>query len=128
MKHDLRASLGSLLTVCELARFGSAERLMEVQNGRPDPGPVREGGPLLSRIEDLPTDAPTPMTVRELSDLANVDRRTAPTVAAIDERLQTIGLKAVPSITDAEIDEQIVITPLDDRVQRERPVVPLSVV
>lgn len=121
LKHDLRASLGSLLTVCELARFGSAERLMAVQDGKPDPGPVREGGPLPNRIEELPTDTPTPMTVRELLDLANADRRTAQTVTMIEELLQAVGLKAVPSITDAEIDEQIVVAPLDDRVQRDRP-------
>ncbi|MFJ4159598.1 CBS domain-containing protein [Microbacterium testaceum] len=120
LKHDLRASLKSLLTICELTRFGSVDRLEAVLNGRPDPGPVREGSPLPNRVEDLPSDTPTPMTVRELLDLVNMDRRTAQTVTAIDELLHASGLKAIPSITDAEIDEQIVVTPLDDRAQRDR--------
>ncbi|MDU0345403.1 CBS domain-containing protein [Microbacterium sp. KSW2-29] len=114
LKHDLRASLKSLLTICELSRFGSVERLMEVQDGRPDPGPAREGSPLPNSIDGLSRRTPTPMTVRELLDLAGADRRTAQTVASIDELLHTSGLQSVPSITDAEIDEQIVITPIDD--------------
>lgn len=119
LKHDLRASLKSLLTICELSRFGSVERLMAVQAGGPDPGPAREGSPLPTRIEDLSRHTPTPMSVRELLDIAEVDRRTAQSVASIDELLQASGLTAVPSITDAEIDEQIVITPLESHPQTE---------
>lgn len=119
LKHDLRASLKSLLTVCELSRFGSVERLMAVQAGEPDPGPAREGSPLPNRIEDLSRNTPTPMTVRELLDIAEVDRRTAQSVASIDELLQASGLTSVPSISDAEIDEQIVITPLQGHPQTD---------
>lgn len=119
LKHDIRASLGSLLTVCELARFGAAERLLNVQDGGVDPGPRRDGGPLPSSIAGLSPDTRTPMTVRELLDLAGVDRRTAQTVASIDELLQNAGLISVPPITDAAIDEQIVITPIDDHGLRE---------
>ncbi|ODT23719.1 CBS domain-containing protein [Microbacterium sp. SCN 69-37] len=120
LRHDLRASLGSLLTVCELARFGAVERLMKVRDGRADPGPSRDGGPLPASIEELPSDKPTPMTVRELLDLAGVDRRTAQTVAQIDELLHKTGLTSVPAVTEADMDEQIVVTPIARRGQHDQ--------
>lgn len=120
LKHDLRASLGSLLTVCELTRVDATERLTEVLDGRPDPGPAREGAPLPSTLENLAVDSRTPMTVRELLDLAGVERRTAQTVAAIDERLQAVGLTSIPSITDADIDEEIIVTAITTRGAKDR--------
>lgn len=111
-KHDLRASLGSLLTVCELTRVAVIDRLQEVQRGGADPGPARDGAPLPGALESLATDSPTTMTIRELLDLVGVERRTAQTVALIDERLRAARLTAVPPITDADIDEQIVVAPI----------------
>lgn len=124
LKHDIRASLGSLLTICELGRFGAAQRLKHVQEGGVDPGPERNGGPLPGSISELPSGTQTQMTVRELLDLAGVDRRTSQTIASIEEQLQLVGLTAVPPITEAGIDEQIIITPIDAPGQHDRVVSP----
>ncbi|QOC26882.1 hypothetical protein IC744_11435 [Microbacterium hominis] len=59
------------------------------------------------------------MTVRELLDLAGVDRRTAQTVSLIDELLHKAGLNAVPAITEADMDEQIVVTPIARQGQHD---------
>ncbi len=119
LKHDLRAFpqvpphrvRAVSLWVGRTANGGAG--------GRARPRSRARGSPLPNRIEDLSRTTPTPMTVRELLDIAEVDRRTAQSVASIDELLQASGLASVPSISDAEIDEQIVITPLQGHPQTE---------
>ena len=109
---DLLASLGSLLTVCELSRRSAATRLAEVAAGRADPGWAEDGSdPLPSSLSDLVEAVPRTMTIRELLNYWGFRRRTARIVEEVTDDLAELGLLAVPSIAEGWIDGQVEIVP-----------------
>lgn len=109
---DLLASLGSLLTICELSRRNAATRLLEVIAGNADPGwQSDESDPLPDSLQDLVTAAPRTMTIRELLNFWNFRRRTARIVQEVTDDLAELGLLAVPSIAEGWIDGQVAVVP-----------------
>lgn len=110
---DLLASLGSLLTVCELSRRNAAVRLAEVAAGHADPGWTEDGSePLPTSLNDLVEAAPRTMTIRELLNYWSFRRRTARIVEEVTDDLAELGLLAVPSIAEGWIDGQVEIVPM----------------
>lgn len=110
---DLLASLGSLLTVCELSRRDAAMRLSEVAEGRADPGWLKEGAePLPRSLDELVDQAPRTLTIRELLNYWNFRRRTARIVEEVTDDLAELGLLAVPSISEGWINGQVEIVPI----------------
>lgn len=110
---DLLASLGSLLTVCELSRRDAALRLAEVAAGRADPGWLTsDSDPLPTSLNDLVEAAPRSMTIRELLNYWSFRRRTARIVEEVTDDLAELGLLAVPSIAEGWIDGQVEIVPM----------------
>ena len=110
---DLLASLGSLLTVCELSRRNAALRLAEVAAGHADPGWTEVGAdPLPTSLNDLVEAAPRTMTIRELLNYWSFRRRTARIVEEVTDDLAELGLLAVPSIAEGWIDGQVEIVPM----------------
>lgn len=117
---DLLASLGSLLTVCELSRRNASVRLAEVAAGRADPGWTADtSGPLPTSLSELVEAAPTTMTIRELLDLWSLRRRTARIVEEVTNDLAGLGLLAVPSIAEGWIDGQVDIVPMPGQSDQE---------
>ncbi|KQW47390.1 hypothetical protein ASC77_13055 [Nocardioides sp. Root1257] len=107
---DLLASLGSLLTICELSRRNAAARLAEVSEGRADPGWItQESDPLPTSLNDLVEAVPRVMTIRELLNYWNFRRRTARIVEEVTDDLAELGLLAVPSIAEGWIDGHVEI-------------------
>ena len=110
---DLLASIGSLLTVCELSRRNAATRWAEVADGRDDSGwQTEEGDPLPASLSDLVDAAPRSMTIRELLDFWGYRRRTAGIVERVTDDLAELGLLAVPSIAEGWIDGPVEIVPV----------------
>lgn len=110
---DLLASLGSLLTVCELSRRNAAHRLAELAAMRADPGWQSTGGdPAPSSLTELVEAAPCKLTIRELLDVWNFRRRTARIVKEVTDDLSELGLLAVPSIAEGWIDGHVDIVPM----------------
>ncbi|ROS27833.1 restriction system protein [Cellulomonas sp. PhB150] len=110
---DLLASLGSLLTVCELSRRNIAARLAQVAEGHDDPGAqMQDYDPLPANVGELVDVAPRSMTVRELLDLWGFRRRTARIVEEVTDDLAELGLLAVPSIAAGWIDSLVEVIPV----------------
>ncbi|MBF4549907.1 CBS domain-containing protein [Pseudoclavibacter sp. VKM Ac-2888] len=109
--HDLLASMGALLTICELERNHSADRLDGMLNGEPDPGP-HEASARIASLEELPAIVPVTTSIRELLNAAGLQRRTAGTVDALETKLLAMGLETSIPIDDGLIDDEITISVL----------------
>lgn len=113
IRPDLRATLGSLLTVCELSRFDAAARLKALADTGEDPGSSEEdaaikelAGPadLADRVQDGET---VTMTIRQLLGIWDASSRNPAVVKLIREDLAQFGLSTSPPFTEGPIDTEI---------------------
>lgn len=116
IQQDLRYSLGSLLTVCQLQRNGAARRIAALAETGVDPGPTPEEKPdnewktpddLIATAVDA--EQGIPMTVRSFLAAWGVERRTGATVEKIHRDLAENGLTTVPAFTEGGIDAKIAL-------------------
>lgn len=116
---DLLDSLGALLTIAELRRHDAAARLEVVMGGGEDPGwlPAGAHSEELSSKDDLIAQAiasaasnPLQVSIRQLLQLWGTARRTASTVAIIEQELADSGLATVPRISKGWLDNVVAIT------------------
>lgn len=112
LKGDLRASLGSLLTVFEIARNDAAGRFIEVERNGRDPGPQGASAHALTSFDALAESAPVTVTVRDLVHLVGQIRRSAGAVELIQQELKQRGLRPSSPVAGGAIDDQIEIVPL----------------
>jgi restriction system protein len=118
VRQDLLDSMGSLLTVCRLERFEAADRIASLALTGVDPGPPNdEGYAQVSSQQELADRAaeaaaasePFRMSVRELLDLWGAIRRSASTVAQIEQDLADLGSATRPAFTDAGLHDKVAI-------------------
>lgn len=109
--HDLRASLGSLMTITKLDRNEAPQRLEKLFNGAP-----KDNYGVAGKLEDLEgisraiANRPKKefsLTVRDLMSVANIQRRTAGTLAQLEADLKSNNLEVIENIGEAGIDEFI---------------------
>lgn len=111
---DLRAIMGSLLTVCQLSRHNAPQRISEIAAGRKDPGWRHE----LVNVDRDATRAdlweavaagadPVLLTARELLAKWDFTRRTATSKAVIQADLDERGLATRPHFTTAGMDSVV---------------------
>ena len=108
---DLRSSLGSLLTVCQLSRHEAVQRISEVVARRPDPGwrhvsaSVAPDATLADLWEAVEAGAePVKLTVRELLAKWGFGRRTATSLETVQAELADRGISTKPPFTTARMD------------------------
>ena len=111
---DLRGSMGSLLTVFQLARHNAPQRISEIAAHRQDPGWRHESTSVdldatradLWQAVDAGID-PVRLTVRELLAKWNFTRRTATSETTIQADLDERGIITRPSFTTARMDSVV---------------------
>lgn len=106
VRSDIRAPMGSLLTVCGLERNNSASRLELVSNSEAGPGPEGAGQDVES-YAGIAESAPVSVSVRRLLELAGLHRRTALNLATVVERLSKEGL-VTEDLDDKGMDEEAI--------------------
>lgn len=116
VRLDLLQSMGSLLTVCGLSRFGAARRTAHLADHGSDPGPEPEEltVPQTATPYDFldaaarrgPTN-PSRLSIRDLLGHWNAARRTSGAVARIEADLAEKGLTTRPPFTEGWIDNLI---------------------
>ncbi|MFB7630623.1 CBS domain-containing protein [Streptomyces sp. NPDC056149] len=115
---DLLDSMGSLLTVFELSRFGAAERIAALADGRPDPGrpdadefaaTLTEPAKLFEEVRRRASGEPLTLSIRDFLAIWGVQRRYPAAVEQINNDLDARGLVTVPSFTEASIDSRIAV-------------------
>ncbi|MEV0080525.1 CBS domain-containing protein [Nocardia neocaledoniensis] len=123
IRSDLRASLGSLLTVCGLRRHNAAVRIAQLAVDGTDPGYA--GDEAATGSDELLADAgsrdagnPRELTVRSLLEHWGFERRTAAAVALIKSDLAENGLTTRPPFTEGPLSEVVAIVPLESEPSR----------
>ncbi|WP_063819345.1 hypothetical protein [Herbidospora cretacea] len=119
IKQDLRNSMGSLLTVCGLTRFGAPRRIAHLAHHDSDPGPlagemeVLEGFTTPHELLDaVISGQPIRLTIREFLKRWGVTRRTSDAVAQIETDLAAKGVTTNPPFTESWIDNSITLVPI----------------
>ncbi|MEV0336144.1 CBS domain-containing protein [Nocardia sp. NPDC050717] len=118
IRSDLRASLGSLLTVCGLRRHNAAVRIAHLAEHGSDPGYVGDvaatgSDELLAEAGARDAGNPRELTVRSLLEHWGFERRTAAAVAMIKADLAENGLTTRPPFTEGPLSEVVAIVPLE---------------
>ncbi|MFD4444764.1 CBS domain-containing protein [Nocardia sp. NPDC058519] len=118
IRPDLRASLGSLLTVCGLHRHNAAARIAHLADFGTDPG--FDGDEAGTGAAELLADAssraagnPRQLTTRSLLEHWEFERRTAAAVEVIKSALAENGLTTRPPFTEGALSDVVAIVPLD---------------
>ncbi|MFB9236296.1 CBS domain-containing protein [Plantactinospora siamensis] len=120
LKSDLLHSLGSLLTVCALARYDAPRRLEKVIKTGVDPGRPGEGDDqaslltldaFLNHAAEMATRSPVRLTTRELIERWDYTRRTVQSAENISADLAEKGLTTRPPFTEDSLDAEIEIVP-----------------
>lgn len=120
---DIRATLGSLLTVCEIEKHNAAERLQTIMEEGGDPGLGDPQGQITS-FSDLKEKAPVNVSIRKLLELIDAYRRTAGTVATLTEKLEEHGLEISRPIDSGLIDDEVEVrTASSDDPSGEEPLI-----
>lgn len=122
VQQDLLHSMGSLLTICGLRRFGAARRVAHLAEFGVDPGPFDEevadtSVPAAAQRlfeEALAGEGPLKITIRDLLARWGVSRRTPDVVARIELALEESGLAAKPSIADEWVGTEVELISLVD--------------
>jgi len=129
LRGDLRASIGSLLTISELRRFEAAKRLGEVAGGGSDPGnpEVPQDLRLLNGVEALAdrvaaasAEKPVAMTVRAFLDIWGAVSRSGSAVRKILGDLADFGLSTVPPFTENPVEAEVRILPVGQAPEPDR--------
>ncbi|MEV6769683.1 hypothetical protein AB0N05_13750 [Nocardia sp. NPDC051030] len=117
IRPDLRASLGSLLTVCGLARHDAARRIASLADTGADPGfagdaEVTSASELLddAAARDLAT--PRTLTIRNFLEHWGAERRTAAVISMIKSDLAGKGMTTRPPFTEGDLSAVITLVPL----------------
>ncbi|MFD0857274.1 CBS domain-containing protein [Actinomadura adrarensis] len=117
VKPDLRASLGSLLTVCRLRRNDAARRIAALASTGADPG--RDDEEEVTSSEGLLADAASrdagnlrKLTIRHLLQHWDAERRTSAVVETIKADLEAQGLTTRPPFTEGAIGTEIELVPI----------------
>ncbi|MEV6031479.1 hypothetical protein AB0L65_10045 [Nonomuraea sp. NPDC052116] len=117
IRSDLRASLGSLLTVCGLTRNNAASRLAQIAATGADPG--MEGEEEATTADELLQDAalrdpanPRRLTIRSLLEHWGQRRRTSPVISTIKADLANKGLTTRPPFTEGSVSDEVTLVPL----------------
>ncbi|WP_329054182.1 CBS domain-containing protein [Streptomyces violaceus] len=128
-RPDLLDSMGSLLTVFELSRFGAAERIAGIAAGGTDPGrpdadefaaTLTEPARLFEEVRRRGTDQPLTLSVRDLLGVWNAQRRNATVVEEISNDLALRGLVTVPPFTEGSLDSTVAVLPVGTEPGEER--------
>jgi restriction system protein len=128
-RPDLLDSMGSLLTVFELSRFGAAERIAGIADGGADPGrpdadefaaTLTEPAKLFEEARRRGTDDPLTLSVRDLLGVWNTQRRYATAVEQIGNDLALRGLVTVPPFTEGSLDSLVAVLPAGSEPGEER--------
>ncbi|WP_217142544.1 CBS domain-containing protein [Streptomyces sp. AC627_RSS907] len=118
IQSDLLDSLGSLLTVFELSRFGAAERVAALAEGKPDPGrpdadefaaTLTEPAKLYEEVRRRGDEEPLTLSIRDFLAVWGVQRRYPATTAQIKDDLEARGLVTVPPFTEGTLDSRIAV-------------------
>ncbi|MGW2307914.1 CBS domain-containing protein [Actinomadura luteofluorescens] len=117
IRPDLRASLGSLLTVCGLTRNDAARRIAHLAEQGNDPGIA--GEEQATSAEELLEDAasrdpsnPRTLTIRSLLEHWGWERRTAPVISIIKKDLAAQGLTTRPPFTEGSVGDVVALVRL----------------
>jgi restriction system protein len=118
VQQDLLDSIGSLLTIFELRRYGAAQRIAALLDTGKDPGggeTVPESptfacsAKLLEAAIAAPADQPLTIAIRRLMDAWGATRRGSAIVDQIETDLGDKGLTARPPITTGSIDSTVTL-------------------
>ncbi len=118
IQSDLLDSMGSLLTVFEISRFGAAERVAAMAEGKPDPGrpdadelaaSLTEPAKLYEEVRRRSPEEPLTLSIRDFLAIWGVQRRYPATTEQIKNELQARGLVTVPSFTEGTLDSRIAV-------------------
>ncbi|MFI2558371.1 CBS domain-containing protein [Nocardia farcinica] len=117
IRPDLRASLGSLLTVCGLTRHDAAARIEQLARDGSDPGfhgdeEATSSAELLEDAAARDPSNPRQLTVRSLLEHWGVERRTAAAVSMIKADLAENGLTTRPAFTEGGLSDVVALVPL----------------
>ncbi|MFF2023009.1 CBS domain-containing protein [Streptomyces sp. NPDC058171] len=118
IQPDLQNSMGSLLTVFELSRFGAAERVAALAEGKPDPGRpdadefaagLTEPTKLYEEVRRRAADEPLTLSIRDFLAVWGAQRRYPAAVEQIKSDLDERGLVTVPPFTEGSIESKIAV-------------------
>ncbi|MFF3375438.1 CBS domain-containing protein [Streptomyces sp. NPDC002680] len=118
IQSDLQDSMGSLLTVFELSRFGAADRIAALTDGKSDPGRpdadefaagLTEPAKLYEEVRRRSADEPLTLSIRDFLAVWGVQRRYPAAVEKIKADLDSRGLVTVPPFTEGSINSQIAV-------------------
>lgn len=118
IQSDLLDSMGSLLTVFELSRFGAAERVGALAEGKPDPGrpdadefaaTLTEPAKLYEEVRRRSADQPLTLSIRDFLAVWGAQRRYPAATEQIKSDLAARGLVTVLPFTEGTLDSQIAV-------------------
>ncbi|MFG3214311.1 CBS domain-containing protein [Streptomyces tendae] len=118
IQSDLLDSLGSLLTVFEISRFGAAERVAALAEGKSDPGrpdadefaaTLTEPAKLYEEVRRRGDGEPLTLSIRDFLAVWGVQRRHPASTEQIKNDLEARGLVTVPPFTDGTLDSRITV-------------------
>jgi restriction system protein len=116
VQQDLLDSMGSLLTIFELRRYGAAQRIAALLDTGKDPGGGETDSPifassakLLEAATSAPADQPLTITIRRLMEAWGATRRGSTVVDQIETDLGDKGLTTRPPITTGSIDSTVAL-------------------
>ncbi|MFC8567642.1 CBS domain-containing protein [Streptomyces sp. NPDC057245] len=118
IQSDLLDSLGSLLTVFEISRFGAVERVAALAEGKPDPGrpdadefaaTLTEPAKLYEEVRRRGDGEPLTLSIRDFLAVWGVQRRHPASTEQITNDLEARGLVTVPPFTDGTLDSRIAV-------------------
>ncbi len=118
IQSDLLDSLGSLLTVFEISRFGAADRVAALAEGKPDPGrpdadefaaTLTEPAKLYEEVRRRGDAEPLTLSIRDFLAVWGVQRRHPASTEQIKNDLEARGLVTVPPFTEGTLDSRIAV-------------------
>jgi restriction system protein len=117
IRPDLRASLGSLLTVCGLTRNGAAGRIAVLAAEGLDPGmggeeEVTSSEKLLEDAASRDSDNLRTLTIRSLIEHWGWERRTSAVIDVIKADLAAKGLTTRPPFTEGTLSDEVTLMPI----------------
>ncbi|MFJ4696562.1 CBS domain-containing protein [Streptomyces sp. NPDC088768] len=130
LRADLRATLGSLLTVSELRRLDAVMRLTVLADGGTDPGNpdapadlrlLERPAELADMVAKAPAGRPVELAVRDLLSIWDFVSRSDKAITTIRRDLDELGLAVVPPITEVpSIDHIVRVVPIGLAPEAER--------